>query len=208
MQGLLNFISRPDCPVCGTITLQSSLCEECQRSLPSTLWTPSTPIRGLSSVHCLGDYSLTAGHLVKQAKYRKHRVASRILSEHLCKAWTTRKIPVDEIVPVPQSFRTTLSRGFSLPEELANALSAHTGTPKKHHLHRKHGRRLASSRTARERHLIAMSQYRRRKTHPADRILLIDDVLTTGSTANTCARLLRLGGAKEVHCLTAASPLI
>ena len=36
------------------------------------------------------------------------------------------------------------------------------------------------------------------------RILLIDDIKTTGSTLNECAKVLRIGGAAEVFCLTVA----
>ena len=37
------------------------------------------------------------------------------------------------------------------------------------------------------------------------RILLLDDVLTTGSTAGECARMLKTAGAKEVHCAVLAA---
>jgi len=36
------------------------------------------------------------------------------------------------------------------------------------------------------------------------RVLLIDDILTTGSTLNECARVLKAGGAISVHAATAA----
>ena len=37
------------------------------------------------------------------------------------------------------------------------------------------------------------------------KILLLDDILTTGSTAGECARMLRTAGAKEVHCAVLAA---
>ena len=37
------------------------------------------------------------------------------------------------------------------------------------------------------------------------RIVLLDDVLTTGSTASECARMLKTAGAKEVHCAAVAA---
>ncbi|MCF7864810.1 MAG: hypothetical protein K9L89_08475, partial [Kiritimatiellales bacterium] len=35
-------------------------------------------------------------------------------------------------------------------------------------------------------------------------ILLVDDVMTTGATVNTCAKALKKGGAVSVHVITAA----
>ena len=40
--------------------------------------------------------------------------------------------------------------------------------------------------------------------HPEDRVLLIDDILTTGSTLAECCRVLRAAGAAEVVCATVA----
>ena len=37
------------------------------------------------------------------------------------------------------------------------------------------------------------------------RVLLLDDILTTGATAGECARMLRMAGAKEVHCAAVAA---
>ena len=39
------------------------------------------------------------------------------------------------------------------------------------------------------------------------RVLLLDDVLTTGATAGECARMLLTAGAKEVHCAALAAAL-
>jgi predicted amidophosphoribosyltransferase len=40
------------------------------------------------------------------------------------------------------------------------------------------------------------------------RILVVDDVMTTGATVNECAKTLKKGGAKEVHVLTLARTCI
>ena len=161
----------------------------------------------LASVRCLDDYSNTAGRLVRLSKYAKRGDIARLLGLHMgtvCGAITRQ---CDAIVPVPQHWKSTLTRGFSPVETIAAEISRAQNVPMQHALQRKGGRRLAVSRPS-NRTEIARSQFVATKKLDQHRILLVDDIITTGATAKTCASLLKKQGASEVHFVAIASPLM
>ena len=208
MKSLLQLISPPRCMTCNTPTSGQRLCEACEASFPNRLWSPAVRLPSVDRIWCLGDYSETPGRLVRLAKYGRHHHAAAILSIRLSEALLHTPAEMDEIVPVPQSPLSTIQRGFSLTEQLAKRLSFTQATPLRHHLRRRSGPRLASQVSKRRRSLIAMSQFHSSSAHVARRILLVDDVLTTGATAETCATILRERGALKVTLLAASSPLM
>lgn len=112
------------------------------------------------------------------------------------------------IVPVPLHPMRERERGFNQASLLARALARLSGLPLDDH---SVVRRLHT-----ERHRAAMDAKARRKSvaeafaarHPklvaGQRVLLIDDVFTTGATVSACASALKDAGAEEVFVLTVA----
>lgn len=114
---------------------------------------------------------------------------------------------VDLLVPVPLHPIRSLLRGFNQSELLAQLLSARTGIPYSNKL-------LYKSRfTAQQKQLTPEARRKNvRNSFRADplckglRLVLIDDLFTTGATLYECAKTLKRAGASAVYGCVAASP--
>ena len=89
---------------------------------------------------------------------------------------------------------------------LAEWLSSHLGLPLRPALERIHytTTQTAFDRSERMQNLRGAFRLRKKVDVRKLRVLLIDDVLTTGSTLSECARILKEGGAHSVYAATAA----
>ncbi|MBQ8359739.1 MAG: ComF family protein [Oscillospiraceae bacterium] len=110
--------------------------------------------------------------------------------------------PFDILTWVPVSGLRKLKRGYDQTELIAKALSRELGMPATRVLKKiRHTPPQSGLRDAAQRRANVLGAY---KSLPDQmlgnkRILLLDDVLTTGATASECARVLLTAGAKEVY---------
>ena len=110
------------------------------------------------------------------------------------------------IIPVPLHSARERERGFNQAALLAKLLGRTSGIPVQDALNRV---RYTTTQTAFDRaerieNLRGAFQVRENSDVRNMRLLLVDDVLTTGSTLSECARVLKKSGALSVHAITAA----
>jgi ComF family protein len=112
----------------------------------------------------------------------------------------------DLIVPVPLHPARERERGFNQATLLAELLSARIAVPLRSVLERIRytTTQTAYDRSERMENLHDAFRLRKKMNVRELRVLLIDDVLTTGSTLSECARILKEAGAISVHAATAA----
>ncbi len=112
----------------------------------------------------------------------------------------------DRVIPVPLHPARKRERGFNQAELLAELFAARAGLPMKSDLERIRytTTQTAFDRAERMENLRDAFRLRKKADVRGLRVLLIDDVLTTGSTLSECARVLRANGAISVHAATAA----
>jgi ComF family protein len=129
-------------------------------------------------------------------------------------AFMERAISIDErfdaVVPVPLHWRKQMQRGFNQAELLARYVAKRRGIPVLRALRRKRGTATqAGLASAGRRRNVAGAFVLRSEAKPnpqlaGKKILLIDDVMTTGATASACAGVLKRGGALSVSLVTLA----
>lgn len=107
---------------------------------------------------------------------------------------------VEAIVSVPTHWRHRLGRPLYAADALAERLARATGLPRVRVLRRVRAgpHQIGLSFTDRQANIRGAFALRRGVTMEGARVLLIDDVKTTGATLNECAKVLRAGGAAEV----------
>lgn len=107
---------------------------------------------------------------------------------------------------VPLGRRRHRSRGFDQAEALARALAAASGLPVRRLLRRVRDTAPQARRAGAERRAALRGAFVATGRSPP-RVILVDDVLTSGATAAECARVLRAAGARQVGVLTLARSL-
>lgn len=112
----------------------------------------------------------------------------------------------DMLVPVPLYIARQRKRGYNQALELAKMLSRRCRIPVQSVLTRKKDTATQTHlrRSERLKNMKGAFEIKSGKDVRGMKILLIDDVLTSGATADSCARVLTRAGAKEVCLLTVA----
>ncbi len=142
-------------------------------------------------------------------KYQKKAYLARPLGELLIDGMSSDEDlrEADFLVPVPLDGRRFREREFNQAHLLAQVVSRYFKIPiSSRNLRRVRGvpPQTQLSRERREENVKGLFLVPRAEEYEGRRILLIDDVFTTGSTVNECARVLKQAGAEEVSVLTVA----
>jgi ComF family protein len=113
-------------------------------------------------------------------------------------------VEADAVSWVPLSPGRLAQRGYDQARALALSVSRSLELPYRRLLSRVTDTVPQTARAGPERRRAMRDAFRAIGRAPPARVLLVDDVLTTGATAAECARVLRSAGAREVRLLTAA----
>lgn len=162
-------------------------------------------LRGFDAAYCFGAYEGALREVIHLFKYARIRSLAAPLGALLSYA-LPRDERFDAIVPIPLHWRRRWHRGFNQAELLGRNLARRTGIPVLRALRRVHATQTQAglSNTGRRKNVAQAFRARPGAALEGKRILLIDDVMTTGSTAAACAIALKRAGAARVTLLTLA----
>lgn len=205
-------VEPPVCSKCGRkmfgVSVERLLCEDCRstRVYYDAGYSPYLYRRKEET-----DRPRPLSELIRLFKYGKGRHLRSFLGGLLLNYVREHAdmSQYDAIVPVPLHWRRYFSRGFNQATDLARPLSRHFRISiLKRSLRRVRHTRPQVSLPPKERKSNIVNAFK--VTRPArvagKKLLLIDDVITTGATLNECARVLKDAGASEVTILTLAHP--
>jgi Predicted amidophosphoribosyltransferases len=157
------------------------------------------------AIYSYAAYEGRARQLIHLFKYEGMRPLGAVLGRWLLRA-LPRNARYDALAPAPMHWWKRFRRGFNHAELLAKELSRATGIPVLDCLQRRRpgAAQAGLNRSQRRRNVTGAFALRSGLDLQGKRMLLIDDVLTSGATLNALARVLRQHGAARVDALTLA----
>jgi ComF family protein len=156
-------------------------------------------LSGFDTVYTFGSYENALRKLIHLFKYGKMRPLARPLGALVARA-IPREQRFDLIIPMPLHWRKRWSRGYNQSDLLAREVARRWGVPVARIVSRVKATAPQAGLTNSKRRLNVRAAFRIRKGTNVQglRVLLIDDVVTTGATASACAHVLKRAGAGHV----------
>jgi ComF family protein len=194
----MTFFAPPWCAVCGLPFPhpmgEEAVCADCARQKPS--WDRARAVM---------RYDKHSRHLVLALKHGDRTHVARALGRWMGRAGAELLEGADMIMPVPLHWTRLFTRRYNQAGLLAHAVRAAGGPPVMADWLVRRRRTPSQGRlgpVARVRNVRGAFAVRRGCDVKGKRIVLVDDVLTTGATVEECARVLRRGGAASIGVLT------
>jgi len=190
---MLSILFPTRCAACGSPG--PALCHRCRFSLAS-----SGRLRNPEGVAAAFPFDGVARQLIVALKFRHRRSAADVLAEQMVRR--LQLPPVDVVTWAPTSSRRVRRRGYDQAEVIARSVARRLGVPCSRLLYRAHGSP-QTGKTRAER--LTGAVFRARRPRQGLRVLLVDDVVTTGATLRSAADALLAAGVAHVEVAAAAS---
>ena len=198
------------CVLCSRLLEQgeTDLCRECRADAPE-FSQGKLKLQFIDSFAAVWYYKENVRHALHRFKFcRASHLAEpfgRLLAMRLL-----RELPqdLDAVTWVPISPLRKLFRGYDQDELLARVVARELGLPCRKLLKKvRHNRPQSGIEGHAKRRANVLGVYRLAAGEEVagQRLLLVDDILTTGATAGECARVLLTAGAREIHCAVVAA---
>ncbi|WP_377299570.1 ComF family protein [Rhizobium sp. SGZ-381] len=234
LRPLLDLVYPPCCAACGVRTAgHNALCGACWSRM-RFIERPYCDILGLPFAHDPGEGMVSAlaiaeppifdrlravalhegpaRNLVHGLKYRDRTDLAPMMAAWMARAGGEHLALCDAIIPVPLHWTRLLKRRFNQSAELGRHLARLSGRPfltRALTRRKRTGRQVGLTAKGREENVRAAFRVPKGEEHQVfgKRLVLVDDVFTTGATVSSATRALKRAGAAEVTVLTFAMAL-
>lgn len=206
---ILDLLYPPRCPFCRGLTNGGRLiCRECRRALPVVPRAAQEKrVDGLARCYSALFYDGSVRASILRYKFGGAAAYCRAYGEILADCIDENDISCDIITWASISRQRMRRRGYDQAQLMAQELSRLTGIPCARLLKKTRNNPAQSgtnSRAARYRNVKGVYAPAPGAAIDGRRVLVIDDVVTTGATLSECAAVLKAAGAAEISALTLA----
>jgi ComF family protein len=194
------------CVFCATRTRDEErfICGGCLDDLPWRDSPVSLAEPGLDCVVAPLVYAFPVDAAIRAFKFRRQLYYGPAFAQLLYAVRHELPEDVDAVLPVPLHWRRKWWRGFNQALEISRPLAGHLGLPVIHDVSRCRATPSQSGLSAAARASNLRGAFRVRRVLNFRHILIVDDVFTTGATANQLARTLRQAGVDKVSLAAVA----
>lgn len=216
LEKLIRLIYPAKCMVCDAVLNEDTylyLCEPCKNNLPRYQkgFFKSMQMPYLDGIFAAFYYSEGIKNAIHSMKFKSHpRLAQTMVSLICDEMFKHKPVPdFDLIVPVPMHPKKKRQRGYNQAELLANEIARILNKDVCGDILIKIQNTTAQIQLKREDRLMNLKSAfvindSIIKNNSYGRVLLVDDVLTTGTTVSTCAKILKENGFPSVYALVIA----
>lgn len=194
------------CVFCGTLSQgeEENICTGCYADLP---WADSASVPLPAPFECFIaplNYDFPIDASIKAFKFKRKLYYAPAFAELLCSACTLLPDDIDAVLPVPLHWRRKAHRGFNQAEEIAKPVAKLLKVPIVRGVRRGRATPFQSGLAAKERERNLRQAFTMRRRITFSHVLVIDDVVTTGATARSLAKVLTANGVDRVSAMTVA----
>lgn len=209
---LLEFLFPPRCSICNVILSPGSpicLCRQCAAEMDyfnnniNHLYLPDDYKIYCDGIICVGRYCSSLKKSIKKFKFSNRPSYYRTFGKLLAlKVQNTPQLgEIDIIIPVPMHKNRQRQRGYNQAELIAGFTAGQLGIKSENHVLIKTVETKTQSLLSKSQRLSNLEgsfKVNLQKRIEGRSILLVDDIVTTGSTINQCCKALKLAGAERV----------
>lgn len=196
----LKFTEGKICEKCGQpIKTDANFCMRCKHKIPEYSFARAPFI-----------YDGIIIKLIKNLKYDGKKYVAKTLSRYIYDEFEKSRFKADIVIPVPLSDKRFKKRGFNQAELLSVAFKEHGYEVRTDLLARVKDTDTQThlSREEREANVEDAFKVLNKKDLEGKNVVLIDDVYTTGSTCNECAKVLKKAKVGKIYVFTVAHTII
>jgi ComF family protein len=199
LNSLLDLVFPPRCEVCRTSS-QEIICSSCFKQIKF--------MKPHLGIYCVSIYDGVLREAIHRFKFKRRKKLAEplgfLMVQYLSQLPLLEMEKLDAIVPVPLHRRRLRERGFNQAELLGNIVGKYFGLPLLPAVERTRDTQAQFDlpREKRFNNIAEAFSVARPVEIEGRRIMLIDDIYTTGATITECSRALKAAGAKRIEVAT------